>query len=610
MTPTTHRLRTATAAVAVLAAAALAGPSVVSAATTTAFNPTTDTITITGDAAGDQIVISDAGGLLKQTLNGGAATDLLDDQGRPLPADGTVNVVVNAGDGADTVTIATAQAQSVTVDGGAGEDTITGSPGNDVLRGGPDNDHLIGAAGDDRLIGDGGRDDMDGGAGNDTLVWNNGDGSDTMDGDAGGGDEVEVNGAAGPEDAFKIAPNGGRVQFDRTNLVPFTLDIDAERITVNGLQGDDSIEGSPGLAGLITMTLNGGQGADKITGGDGPDVINGGDGSDDLSGGAGNDRIVGDRGADTMSGDDGDDTTVWNNGDGSDRMDGGNGIDRAEVNGAAGQGDAFTIAPNGARAKFDRTNLVPFTLDIGSEEALDVRGAGGDDTFAAQPGTSALLAVTADGGPGNDALTGAEEADSFFGGSGNDTLDGGPGPDLLDGQDGDDTLHSRDGQSDLVRGGAGTDSGVLDALGTDVWDSIENVDAPVIVPPPAPPAPDTTATAVRLAGSGKVKVRGGRASVRLAVSCPAAEPGGCKGTLALFTARPVKVGGDRLIVRLGGASYSLRAGETKTLKIKLPKGVRKLVKGRSLSARAETLTRDASGNTAASSRTVKLRLPR
>ena len=42
---------------------------------------------------------------------------------------------------------------------------------------------------------------MDGGAGNDMLVWNNGDGSDTMDGDA-GADEVEVNGAPTAGDVF------------------------------------------------------------------------------------------------------------------------------------------------------------------------------------------------------------------------------------------------------------------------------------------------------------------------------------------------------------------------------------------------------------------------
>jgi Ca2+-binding RTX toxin-like protein len=222
-----------------------------------------------------------------------------------------------------------------------------------------------------------------------------------------------------------------------------------------------------------------------------------------------------------MSGGDGDDTLVWNNGDGSDKMDGENGLDRVEVNGAAAQGDAFTIAPNGARAKFDRTNLVPFTLDIGSSEALDVRGAGGDDTLVAQPGTGALMAVTADGGAGNDALTGADEADSFFGGSGNDTLTGGPGADLLDGQDGDDKLNSRDGQSDLVRGGAGTDSAQTDALGVDVWDGVENVDAPVVV---TPPAPDTTATPIRIGTSNAaIRIKNGKASVKLAISCPAIE---------------------------------------------------------------------------------------
>jgi Ca2+-binding RTX toxin-like protein len=609
MTPTAHRIRTMTAAVAIAAAAALAGPSVVSADTTSAFNAVTRTATITGDGDSDKLVISDQGGLLKQALNDGAAQNILDDLGQPLPADRSVNLVVNAGAGDDQVQIATNLLQSATVDGGAGLDAITGSDNDDVLRGGTENDTIAGGDGDDRLIGDPGADDLNGGNGNDTLVWNNGDGSDTMDGEGGGGDEVEVNGAAGPRDVFTVKPNGTRVRFDRVNLVPFNLDIDAERITVNGLQGDDQVTGDAGLAPLIAMTLNGGQGADTLTGGDGNDLITGGDDGDTLTGGAGNDRIVGDRGGDTVAGGDGDDTLVWNNGDGSDTMDGENGLDRIEVNGAAGQGDAFTIAPNAARARFQRTNLVPFTLDIGSAEALDARGAGGDDTFAAQPGTGALMAVTADGGTGNDALTGAEEADTFFGGAGNDTLDGGPGPDLLDGQDGDDTLRSRDGQSDLVRGGAGTDSGVLDALGTDVWDSIENVDAPVVV---APPAPDTKGTAVRVGTStAGVRIRrNGRASTKLAVSCPAAEAGGCNGTLQLFSAKAIRIGSHKVIVRLGGASYNLRSGEAKTLTVNLPKGVRKLAKKRSIAARAETLTRDAAGNTAAGSKALTLRLPR
>src|ERR1044071_9743149 len=101
MTPTAHRIRTVTAAVAIAAAAALAGPAVVSADTTSSFNALTRTATITGDADSDKLVISDSGGLLKQSLNDGAAENILDDQGQPLPADKSVNLVVNAGDGDD-----------------------------------------------------------------------------------------------------------------------------------------------------------------------------------------------------------------------------------------------------------------------------------------------------------------------------------------------------------------------------------------------------------------------------------------------------------------------------------------------------------------------------
>src|SRR5207253_2543993 len=65
------------------------------------------------------------------------------------------------------------------------------------------------------------------------------------------------------------------------------------------------------------------------------------------------------------------DLIVWNNGDNTDLVDGGFGQDVMQVNGAAA-GDTFVVAANGTRVKFDRTNLVPFTLDIGTVEELDV----------------------------------------------------------------------------------------------------------------------------------------------------------------------------------------------------------------------------------------------
>jgi Ca2+-binding RTX toxin-like protein len=562
------------------------------------------TATMTGDAAADALTIAEAGGNLTHSITGNGFNSAADFDNtvagdQTAPANGTITLAIDMGGGDDTITINTANiAAGSTLGGGDGDDLITGNNAAENLRGGD---------GDDRLVGARGGDDMEGGNGNDTLVWNNGDGSDTMDGDAGGGDAVEVNGAATQGDAFTINPNGARVDFDRTNLVPFSLDIGTtERMDVNGLGGDDTMAGGAGLAPLVLLDLDGGTGADTINGGDGPDLITGGDDNDALAGGGGDDRVVGDRGGDTMAGGTGDDTLVWNNGDGSDTMDGEAGLDRVEVNGALTAGDAFTVAPNLARVRFDRTNLVPFTLNIGSSEALDVRGGGGDDTFTVGAGAAALIAVTADGGSGNDTLTGAEGNETFAGGSGNDTITGGAGRDVADGQDGDDRLLLRDGAEDLGRGGAGTDSAVVDQAGVDALADVEVIDR---TPGPPPVVGDVQATAARIATRrASIRLRGNRATTRIRVSCPAAEAGGCRGTLTLTDT--VRIGGRRITAILGTARFNLRGGQARTLTVRLPSRVRGLATGRTLTVRAQTISRDRAGNLAQATRTVRLVLPR
>src|SRR5881392_1611063 len=104
-----------------------------------------------------------------------------------------------------------------------------------------------------------------------------------------------------------------------------------------------------------------------------------------------------------MNGGAGDDTLVWNNGDGTDVMNGDAGRDDVEVNGASA-GDVFTVQPNGARIKFNRPNLVPFSLDIGSSETMHANGLGGDDSISV--GDVGAFEVTGAGGSGNDTLTG------------------------------------------------------------------------------------------------------------------------------------------------------------------------------------------------------------
>src|SRR5215218_8419745 len=164
MTPMAHRISSATAAVALLAVAGLAGPSAVSAATTPVVSGTT--LTLTGDVAADRVTIADNGADLTIAVNGSVPST--DFGGQTLPANDTIDLVFDAGGGDDEITIATAGLKSVTADGGAGDDVLTGSN---------EGDHLIGGADDDRIVGGRGGDDVDGGAGNDVLVWNNGDGS-------------------------------------------------------------------------------------------------------------------------------------------------------------------------------------------------------------------------------------------------------------------------------------------------------------------------------------------------------------------------------------------------------------------------------------------------
>jgi Ca2+-binding RTX toxin-like protein len=574
-----------------------------------------NTLTVTSDAAGDTITLGVAAGVI--TVNGTATT---------LAADANAQVVVNAGGGSDTVDaigLAAANYKTLTINGGEGDDLLTGGAGNDGLHG---------DAGEDRLVGFKGVDLLDGGEGSDVLVWNNGDASDRDEGGA-GTDEVEVNGAPTAADEFTAKPDAGEpgsVLFERTNLIKFEIQVQAERLTVNGLGGPDHFTPDPefptGLAGLTSLTVNGGSAGDRLVGGDGADQINGGTGADSLGGGGGadqinggdendiieaggdDDRIVGGTGGDTLIADSGDDAIVWNNGDGTDPVnDGGPGFDRVEVNGSVTAGDVLKLTASPSTVTFQRTNLVPFTLKIDPDnEVVTVNGGGGNDMFTAAQEGSGLL-VIADGGPGNDELSGANEADSFFGGSGDDMLTGGGGSDLLDGGEGDDRLLARDGTGDLVRGGVGTDRAQTDQVTVDAVNGVEVLDA-TPAPEPQPPA-DTTAMLPTVGKFNTVRNHG-KLIARAPVSCLVAEAGGCRTTLTLVTAKAVSLGRVRAVLVLGSATVALTPGGKTTVSIRMNGGAVGLARHGRLPTRLQIASTDAAGNSAARSVAVGLRIPR
>src|SRR5204863_4958068 len=84
---------------------------------------------------------------------------------------------------------------------------------------------------------------------------------------------------------------------------------------------------------------------------------------------------------------------------------------------------------------------------------------GGDDVVTAGNGLAPLIALTIDGGAGNDKITGGDGNDLLLGGDGNDLITGGRGNDTALMGPGDDTFVWNPGDgSDIVEGQAGADT--------------------------------------------------------------------------------------------------------------------------------------------------------
>jgi Ca2+-binding RTX toxin-like protein len=422
---------------------------------------------------------------------GGDDTITLDESNGALPA-----AQLFGGDGNDKLT------------GGSGNDLLFGQAGNDILNGKGGADLLFGGDGNDVLTAGAGDDQVFGQAGDDRMIWSPGDGSDLFEG-GDGNDTAEVNGGNGAEN-FTITANGTRVRLDRVSPAPFSLDIGTtENLVLHANGGDDVITAGNGLASLINLTLDGGDGNDTITGGDGPDT---------LIGGAGNDVVAGGRGNDLAQLGNGNDTFVWNPGDGSDTVEGGAGSDTLQFKGA-NVSEKIDISANGGRVRFFR-DVGNVTMDLNSIENIDFAALGGADNIAvhdlsgtgvkqvaidlASPpgsgtGDGQPDSVTVDGtangdrititGAGTDVsvtgtpaklnITGAEGANDRLtvnGLGGNDTInagslpagiigltiDGGSGNDTITGSQGADTLIGGDG-NDSVIGGRGDDVAFLGA---------------------------------------------------------------------------------------------------------------------------------------------------
>jgi Ca2+-binding RTX toxin-like protein len=344
-------------------------------------------------------------------VHGGAGNDTITAVG--LPA-GIVGLTLDGGAGNDTII---GSDGSDTLLGGDGNDIVTGGRGNDLALLGGGNDTFIWNPGD-------GSDTVEGQDGTDTLVFNGANVAESIDISANGSrtrlfrnvgnvtmdlnsvEHIQLN-TLGGADTISVEDLSG------TSVTQVAIDLGAtpgspggdgaaDTVTVNGTAGDDHISVSSsggsvvvkGLSAQVTIANADAGDSLSITGGAGNDLIdastlrarqvsnltiNGGDGDDRIIGSAGNDTVIGGRGNDQLFGGAGDDTFIWNPGDGSDVVDGGAGFDTLQFNGA-NVAENMTISANGSHAQLFR-DVGNVTMDVNGIEQINVAANGGADNI-------------------------------------------------------------------------------------------------------------------------------------------------------------------------------------------------------------------------------------
>lgn len=478
---------------------------------------TEGSVHVIGSSANDAII----GGQGNDFLNGRAGMDtVMGGPGADTILGGNDADELDGQEGNDVVR---GQGGDDTLGGGAGDDRIEGGAGNNTLQeavdaditirstnsgarlsgvgndfisgmtsfiimGGSSNNRLdasqfdgpvtlAGGDGDDTLLGSRGADSLDGGSGTDEIQYTVNARTNIVTDTMAGGDVIS--GIEGIR--VTVARRQGALvdasAFTGNATItgaqgPDTLIGGSGRDRLNGKSGNDVIEGNGNVDRLF-----GGSGRDILRGGDGNDILRGHRGDDTLAGGAGNDRLIGNKGRLILSEVADLDLTVNTVngaarivGNGTDNVNGNVtgvllvGGDSANVLNAANSPVAVTLQGGGG----DDTLLGSVFSDrLEGGEGTDVvqqtvdRNQFLTDTQVTGLGTDRLTSIEGGvliGGAGNNRLnaTGFSGSVTLVGNAGNDTLQGSNQSDVLDGGAGNDSLVGGQG-NDTMRGGDGDD---------------------------------------------------------------------------------------------------------------------------------------------------------
>ena len=282
---------------------------------------------VNGQSGRGDIVAGGGGGI--DTLRGDSSDTLIDGPSGIVPgtvepggavSNGVLTVALPMTGGSFNVLVAAGQIQVVPAGGGTPlVDEVFAGITDIVINGGAGNDAVVIDATLTAIVetvafyGFGGDDSLDSGSSAANVVFNGGDGDDTLIG--GSGNDV-ANGGAGDD---SITTGAGTDRIDAGVGDDF-VDAGTDADTVFGEAGQDVLIGGAG-----TDRIDAGIGDDFVDAGTDADTVFGGAGRDVLIGGTGNDFLNGNGGRDTISGGDDDDTLLG--GSNRDSLDGGLGND-------------------------------------------------------------------------------------------------------------------------------------------------------------------------------------------------------------------------------------------------------------------------------------------
>jgi hypothetical protein len=383
------------------------------------------TITATGVNSGTLVIGDNAGSTITSLTVAGEGSLAI------TSGDLATLTSLNASDNSGGVTYTTqVTTETVTLTGGAGNDTLTGNTGDDVIVGGAGNDTLsMGSAGGD--------DHIDGGAGNDTVTIAGVTEDDTIDG-GDGTDTLKLNTALAYNATTGVNNAAGISGFE-TLYVDTSLSQDMTPLSgiTTLIAGAGDVATLTEVDGITSVALLGaGAGADITLATDGS--------ADSLTVALGVASTQTNTSSSTLDIVEFESLTVSSGG--------------ADGNVTTVTADALTsltiVGSKDVRVNLNpdtgTTTLPLTTIDAsGATGTVNVQAASADAGVTVTPGSDAL---TVNLGDGADTVTGTAKADDLTTGLGNDTIVGNGGNDTVNAGAGDDTVTLGDGNNNVTLG--------------------------------------------------------------------------------------------------------------------------------------------------------------